>query len=457
MASTSAWCWSDEHSLYFNPATQQWAAPQPDGTWKYSDAAAHPSEARAAVEAEEGEDVDGIAIPPEQIWPSDSDPDDPFSKVPLLRLVLLTSTIIRPPLSVALVDPADGLSLGRDRTFEKRIRLPELLVSKSHATVFWMQAGLDKHFMRDGGWAVVDNGSTHGTWIREPRGESVRLSPPKVASAPKELKHLDIISIGSTSFAVHLHASLACSACSVTADETNIIPLNATTSTSTSGTTDVTPSTSSSFTKTRTKAEKEIDRRAQMRGLKDKYLAPSGSGGGSIGSRKKAAQLVENTAKLPGNSAAAPVLDSPKFVDRAAARRALTGAAAKPPVAQPSPFFAIPGRGSSSASTVMAAPSPIVPPENPFGTTSRGAQLLSKLTRTESVDGAGLGTLIQPRTFDTTTTGREQRPGLGSKQLVVIGQPKPGEGAEGNGGKRGWREDVREANRKRFKELEGGR
>ncbi|KAL8284232.1 hypothetical protein RQP46_004981 [Phenoliferia psychrophenolica] len=460
-ASTSAWSWSDEHRLYYNLQTQTWAAPQPDGSWTYSPSDS-PTAARsvdtdalaASDEIEEGEDVDGIAIPPEQVWPGDDEDEDPSVQAPLLRLLLRSSKILKAPGTVALVDPADGVSLGRDKTFEKRVRLPELLVSKSHAQLFWMPPGVDDGAMRDGGWAAVDNGSTHGTWVNSLGGEKAgRLSPPKVASGPRALQHLDTLLIGSTTFTVHIHASLACEACSVASDGSNVIPLSSEASTPAAAA----PTEAYS---TRTKAEKEQDRRAQMKGLKAKYLTP-GAGGGSHESRKKAAMLVSSTSATGSQIQPPSKVDEPHqpaFVDRAAARRARTGATAKPALA--SPFFAVPGRTASSfsAATTTAAPTPQAPPENPFATTSRGAQLLSKLTRPSGGDspdaaGAGLGTLIQPRTFDTATTGREMKPGLGSKPLVVIGQPKsPGD----QGGKRGWREDAREANRKRFKELGTG-
>ena len=193
-ASTSAWAWSEKHRLYYNIHAQTWAAPQPDGSWTYSTstvaAPAQDAAAQEAEEREEGEDVDGVAIPPEQVWPGDESDEDVFARTPLLRLVVSTSAILKPA-TVALVDPADGVSLGRDKTFEKRIRLPELLVSKSHAQVFWMQPRADDGAMRGGGWAVADQGSTHGTFVRSLGGPETRLSAPKVASSPRELSHLE--------------------------------------------------------------------------------------------------------------------------------------------------------------------------------------------------------------------------------------------------------------------------
>lgn len=197
MSSTSAWQWNAQHQLYFNPSSQTWAAPQPNGEWVYSTPSESPSNSAVpstddAAPADE-DDVDGLPIPEEQLWPGDDDDDepiDPFAKTPLLRLrlLLLSSAILKPPASLALVDPSEGVSLGRDKTFEKRIRLPELEVSKSHATVFWMRPGVEDG-MPEGGWAVVDNGSTHGTWVTREGSGRERLSEAKKASGARELRH----------------------------------------------------------------------------------------------------------------------------------------------------------------------------------------------------------------------------------------------------------------------------
>lgn len=92
---------------------------------------------------------------------------------------------------VVLVDE-NGLTIGRDRSWDSRLRLPEMIVSKYHAMVY-----LDK---QEKLFYMIDNGSQHGTFVNEKR-----LSEPKQASLPYELRHLDIVRIGSTSLQVHLH------------------------------------------------------------------------------------------------------------------------------------------------------------------------------------------------------------------------------------------------------------
>ncbi|KWU42985.1 hypothetical protein RHOSPDRAFT_10769, partial [Rhodotorula sp. JG-1b] len=127
--------------------------------------------------------------------------------------------VLPPAHKVASLDPGEPVSIGRDKSYERRIRLRELAVSKSHATLFWT-------VVVGGYWAIVDNASTHGTFVRaEGEKRFVRLSEAKVASVPHRLYHLDSIRIGSTTFSVHIHPSFACSVCSVASDSSNLIPL----------------------------------------------------------------------------------------------------------------------------------------------------------------------------------------------------------------------------------------
>ncbi|GAA6038427.1 hypothetical protein JCM8097_007643 [Rhodosporidiobolus ruineniae] len=486
-ASTSAWVWSPQYQLYWNSDKKQWAKPLANGEWEYADAVPSAGSGEATKddkggEADEGKkqqkgvketrrllvyDDDGPvdepepepAIPEEQLWPDDDEPPDPFANAPLLRLVVLKRpdpSVLPAAQVVASVDPSEPVSIGRDKSFERRIRLRELAVSKVHCTLFWsVEPELD-----DGGyWALVDNGSTHGTFLSSEGVGKTRLSESKVASVPHRLHHLDTLHVGSTTFSVHIHPSFACSACSVASDSSNLIPLvpaPAEDASSTPG--------KSAYT-TKTKEEKEQDRREQMRGLREKLLKPeAGSGGGKGATRPSPAKANGVTSS------------SPAFVDRAAARRqrdagaspssslaaassasssfASSSSRSKPAL---NPFFAVPG----PAASFSAAPSPAK--ADPFGSESRGAKLLSKLAGSSaspagngnggaSGSGAGLGTLIQPRTADPSGGREAGRAGLGSRKLVEIEKVAA---AQGGGGveKRDWREDVREASRKRFREM----
>lgn len=238
--STSAWAWDDRYSLYFNSGTKQWARPRPDGGWDYAggddtaaatapeqpnqprDAHSHPAAAnqdddddqpraddRSSHRAQVSyDDVDqappAAAVPEEQLWPAsdddEPDPADRLASAPLLRLVVHRRpdpAVLPLAHTVASLDPAEPVSIGRDKSFERRIRLRELAVSKTHCTLFWApHADPDAaHDDADGSyWAVVDNASTHGTFVADERGENeVRLSDPKVASTPRRLHHLECV------------------------------------------------------------------------------------------------------------------------------------------------------------------------------------------------------------------------------------------------------------------------
>lgn len=151
-----------------------------------------------------------------------------------LRLTVLSSTVLSRR-GIALIDSFDEVSIGRDRCATPRLRLKELAVSKYHANIYWDS--------KTGLWSLVDMGSTHGTHVISPDSpeaqvsgsvssqgytpsQSTRLSPPKSASLPRTLSHLQHIVIGGTTFVVHMHADqLPCEACAVT--ENNLINLDA--------------------------------------------------------------------------------------------------------------------------------------------------------------------------------------------------------------------------------------
>jgi len=202
-ASTSAWLWDSRYSLYYNSTTKQWAAPKPDGSWKYSSEEIGSTNEEGAGQTgilEEGEVEGGIHddIPEEQIWPGEEEEDseeklkrESFAAARLLRLVVKSadSTILPTEQKIAVLDPAEPVSIGRDRSHERRIRLKELAVSKVHATLFWT---VDEEVENRGYWAVVDNGSTHGTFIKgDGEKKEIRLSEPKTSSTPTRLYHFE--------------------------------------------------------------------------------------------------------------------------------------------------------------------------------------------------------------------------------------------------------------------------
>ncbi|KAF8738329.1 Forkhead associated domain, partial [Rhizoctonia solani] len=153
-----------------------------------------------------------------------------------LRLVVLYSSTL-PCKTVALIDSFEEVSIGRDRCATPRLRLKELAVSKYHANIYWDS--------RTQHWSLVDVGSTHGTHlispdpsvtrISDPIGsqgytmtELTRLAPPKSASLPNILSHLQRIVIGNTTLVVHIHEDrIPCDACTITQE--NILDLDAST------------------------------------------------------------------------------------------------------------------------------------------------------------------------------------------------------------------------------------
>jgi hypothetical protein len=117
---------------------------------------------------------------------------------PLLRLVVhhssqnLSANLLPPHQALALVH--DTTTIGRDKSYEPRIRLKTLEVSRTHATLFQQEAMEDTsmQFNDDNMWFIVDNASTHGTYLRRcGEGEYTRLSAKGQSSLPRQLRHLE--------------------------------------------------------------------------------------------------------------------------------------------------------------------------------------------------------------------------------------------------------------------------
>lgn len=154
----------------------------------------------------------------------DSEGDVPDSRQwPPLRLKVLQTSILHRNLRLAVLDAYAETQFGRDvappGSDTPKIRLKEMPVSKLHATVFWDKARRE--------WAVVDMGSKHGTFIQSAQhtdAEPVRLSPPRMASTPRPLRHLDRLIVGSTTFLCHIHEDRTpCADC--TSTDQDVIPL----------------------------------------------------------------------------------------------------------------------------------------------------------------------------------------------------------------------------------------
>ncbi|KAJ3044929.1 hypothetical protein HDV00_000212 [Rhizophlyctis rosea] len=185
--------------------------------------------------------------PPIATWPYDSTPHTdspsltasgyaiPTSDLSMKLVVLSTSLTTIKLGDIVLVD-GSGLTIGRDRSHEKRLRLNEMAVSRFHASIFVERAapgggnaggedleeGEGEGDGEAGGgvecFCIVDAGSTQGTFV-----DGVRLSEPKKSSTPHPLPHRSLLTIGSTTFQIHCHSSptsfiTSCEGCQVTSE-----------------------------------------------------------------------------------------------------------------------------------------------------------------------------------------------------------------------------------------------
>ncbi|KAI9317390.1 hypothetical protein BX666DRAFT_2026682 [Dichotomocladium elegans] len=179
-----------------------------------------------------------------------------------MRLVVISSSLLTPG-HILIVDE-EGLPVGRDRSWDRRLRLPELPVSKFHCQIFYN----DNDDADERGFYVTDLGSRNGTFVN-----NVRLSDPKTSSVPVRLDDLDVITIGSTVFQVHGHRKgWWCDQCRTRAD--NVIDISQRNGKKVK----ITPSTmgetrSRAFLDLKPKEQKEVDWMEEIRRRK-RSLAP---------------------------------------------------------------------------------------------------------------------------------------------------------------------------------------
>ena len=107
---------------------------------------------------------------------------------PVLRLVVYHSSagasadLLPAHQTVATI--TQTTSIGRDRSYDPRIRLKSLEVSKTHATLFYNEM--------ERTWCILDNASTHGTFVRQDGQQGyTRLSDKGATSLPRVLQHLE--------------------------------------------------------------------------------------------------------------------------------------------------------------------------------------------------------------------------------------------------------------------------
>ncbi|OJT15127.1 hypothetical protein TRAPUB_8299 [Trametes pubescens] len=369
------------------------------------------------------EDPSGKAYSSALEWPGDSEvdsnpqfsigPDSSSSlanappSTPSLRLLVRHSTVLRKLKKLALLDGYSEIQIGRDvappGSETPRIRLKELEVSKLHATIFWDEERLE--------WAIVDMGSKHGTFIQPatlsssgsssvsspgvaPGGavahgageKGIRLCPPRVASIPRPLHHLDLLTIGGTTFAVHVHEDrIPCAECSPQANEE--VPL---------------------FSNTKSAGNiAESSKKRKLDAVAAPDIAPSRNPRAALAMLKRS--LLSASASTSGST---PGSSAPQYVDRSARRRTLhpDHSPATTPNIERSRYSS----PSISAPATPPPPTPVSAPSAPLPASNIGHRLLMKqgwqpgsALGDPSSDNSGLLTPLEP----PSTVGRA---GLGA-------------------------------------------
>lgn len=323
-----------------------------------------------------------------------------FKSWSLLRLLVQTSSVLPRVQRLAVLDEHKEVQFGRDvapaGSGTPRVRLKEMAVSKLHATMFW-DAGRRE-------WAVVDMGSKHGSFLR-PGGYSgpsvnvgedlgVRLSPPRVASFPRALKHKDALTIGSTTFVVHIHSDrMSCEGCASNGSGDNTIPLFP--------------------------ASKGVKRAREE-------LGPIPSEGRDA---KKALTMLKRTLLSRHDTARSSASSQPSsYVDRSAKRRALFPSSPLDTPGTLSPRSDSPSVASGSA-PIPEAPAPPQPlpesnigrqllmkqgwqPGTALGSGENGSGLVEPLEVSATSDRSGLGMpekALTPSSGDWRESGKQKR------------------------------------------------
>jgi hypothetical protein len=310
---------------------------------------------------------------------------------PNLRLLVLRTSILPRVQTLVLLSGHTQLQFGRDvapsGSDTPRVRLKEMAVSKLHATVFWDAARRE--------WAVVDMGSKHGTFLRlDAAGEEaiqsgaqdfgIRLSPPRIASVPRSLRHLGLLTIGSTTFQIHVHNNgTPCANCSSTgANEIPLFPA----------------------IKTKTAVQETQKRSRESTGIDFGHRDP----------KKALTNLKHSLLQHHNHSPPNPPessLNHSHYVDRSARRRAFHPGSRidTPGVPNPAPPVAAPPASPTSEAIPIEPPKPSVP----LSDTNIGHRLLVKQGWQP---GTSLGLdegLVAPLEPASTTN----RAGLGATRL----------------------------------------
>ena len=321
-----------------------------------------------------------------------------MSTIPQIRLVKLASDVLPSEKRIAIIDASeDGVSIGRDRVYTPRLRLPAIEVSKHHAIVFYDAYG---NAERGPAFCITDTGSSLGTFVKAsadsdypregtqlsevaklPTKRFTRLSEPKQSSQPIPIYHGDLIRIAASTFQVHEHyQGIPCTDCQLKGDGSDEIWLRAAKPVkSTSAERQASYSRGTGDRKNDT----EVIRRQQMKDMRAHYLPKSSS---------------TRTA----------------YKDRAAERRAVIGSLDEPRRNTAASDAGAPAfRSIPSVAVLPAQPSSS---EQPLDATNKGYQMLAKMGHRDS---AGPEPSHREPIEVRTPVGRA---GLGSQALLGLDQ-----------------------------------
>lgn len=324
------------------------------------------------MESEDGlNDIDE-GYDPAYEWPGDQSDGREYSSTqlthgrPVFRFVVLRSSILPSKQKVAVLDSYSEVQIGRDAavlgSVTPRIRLKELEVSKLHATAYWDGARKE--------WNVVDMGSKHGTWLLHPGAQAapdvssgvfnlgVRLSPPRAASIPRQLRHSDHLSIGGTTLVIHIHENQRpCYDCTISDGGTEI-PL-------------FPPPKNSAVKRTRDTAGLDSDASLCPRTDRDPKKALT---------MLKRSLLTRHDAPKHGSNSTVTNEKSNEYVDRAALRRFLHPASGPdaPGISIASTISSSPLCPASSQDSVPCVSVTVSQPPTPLSTSNIGHRLLMK-------------------------------------------------------------------------------